>query len=333
MKILWITHRRRDELSYKSRTGISEALVARGWDIHFMSPDGDIMVERSTQLGKGHSSFTRSVSSTLERMDLVSFSVAIVEWTAVEGAAAALKKVDLPWIVMDRSPPVATGIVGWFQRKQYNKAWDLARSYGAGRAVKSAYMAASQQWVNPSAIVHSGVDFSNFKPAKMNEEAVVVYHGSLNRLRELHRLASMDFNLLLFGEGDDAQRLSKIALVEESGDVASRLASCDIGVLHLPNREVWRHASPLKIAEYAAAGLPVVASDVSGLEQYRDAEWMTLIPLGDDDAFQEAVLSLCGLPHKERQRLGALARKDAENSMSWKNCTASLHEMLLEVKR
>ena len=333
MNLLWITHRRQNELTSKSRTGISNALIARGWKIQFMSPDGNILVERSTKLGKGHSSFTRSVSSALRQMELHSFSIAIVEWTAVEGAATELDKAGLPWVVMDRSPPVSTGIVGWFQRKQYNRAWDIARSLSAGRAVKSVFMATSQNWDAPSAIVPAGVECSEFEPAKMNEKAIVVYHGSLDKTRELNRLASMGLNLFLFGEGNDMKRLSKMTRVEKLGDVAARLASADVGVLHLPNREVWRHASPLKVAEYAAAGLPVVASEVSGLEQYRDSEWITLVPLGDDDACRSALLSLCQVSSQERQRLGRLARVEAEESMSWKYCTTSLHEMLLEVKR
>ena len=83
----------------------------------------------------------------------------------------------------------------------------------------------------------------------------------------------------------------------------------------------------------AASGLPVVCSDVSGLDRYRDAEWLKLIPLGDDDACRTALQTLCGLPIEERQRLGSLARKEAENSMTWAHCTEALHEMLLEVKR
>ena len=67
------------------------------------------------------------------------------------------------------------------------------------------------------------------------------------------------------------------------------MAGADVGVLHLPNREVWKHASPLKVAEYAAAGLPVVASEVSGLEQYRDEDWIQLIEkasTGDMTSFE-----------------------------------------------
>ncbi|MEC8927425.1 MAG: glycosyltransferase [Candidatus Thermoplasmatota archaeon] len=333
MKLLWITHRRQSEMSATTQRGVASALKNRGWEIEFMSPDGQHRVERSTRLGRGHQTFNRSIADKLHSMELGDYCVAIAEWTGVEGASGELSRAQLPWIIMDRSPPITSGIIGWIQRKQYNKAWGIAKNLSKGRAVKSSYMGDSQDWQKPSAIVPAGVDTTAFVSASMNDNPLVVCHGSLDRSRELNRLTKMGVDLLLFGEGNDSQRLSNMARVEGPGDVASRLSGADVGVLHLPNRDVWRHASPLKVAEYAAAGLPVVASEVSGLERYRNAEWLKLIPLGDDEACKTALHTLCNLSLDERRRLGALARQEAERSMTWENCTEALHEMLLEVKR
>ncbi len=332
MKLLWITHRRQSEMSATTQKGVAAALEMRGWKIEFMSPDGQHPVERSTRLGRGHQTFSRSVAQRLSAMELDEYCASIVEWTAVQGASSELNRAQLPWIIMDRSPPITSGIIGWLQRKQYKNAWIIAKEWSAGRAVKSAYMESSLGWEKPSAIVPAGVDINAFEVATMNEKPLVVCHGSLDRSRELHRITKMGVDLLLFGEGNDSQRLSNMTRVEGVGDVSSRLAGADIGVLHLPNRDVWRNASPLKVAEYAAAGLPVVASEVSGLERYRDAEWLKLIPLGDDGACKTALQTLCELPLEERRRLGALARQEAERSMTWEHCTEALHEMLLGVK-
>jgi len=333
MKLLWITHRRQSEMSATTQRGIASALKKRGWEIEFMGPDGQHRVERSTRLGRGHQTFNRSIAEKLRSMELDNCCVAIVEWTGVQGASGELLSAQLPWVIMDRSPPITSGIIGWVQRRQYDKAWSLARNLSKGRAVKSAYMEASQDWQKPSVIVPAGVDITAFGSATMNDSPLVVCHGSLDSSRELNRLTKMGVNLLLFGEGNDSQRLSTMARVEGPGDVSSQLSGADVGVLHLPNRDVWRYASPLKVAEYAAAGLPVVASEVSGLERYRDAEWLKLIPLGDDEACRTALHTLCELSLEERRRLGALARQEAERSMTWENCTEALHEMLLEVKR
>ena len=48
MKLLWITHRRQSEMSATTRKGVAAALEMRGWEIEFMSPDGQHPVERST---------------------------------------------------------------------------------------------------------------------------------------------------------------------------------------------------------------------------------------------------------------------------------------------
>ncbi len=333
MKILWITHRRTTDMSAASRIGISSALERRGWVIDFMSPDGDFPVERSRRMGFGHRSFSNSVRTVLDSINLDDYSVLIIEWTAVQGCQKKLKSRDVPWIILDRSPPVSTGLAQLIQRFQYHRAWRFARKYAFGRAVKSPLMETRFEWSSLSAIVPSGVDIERFQISEMNDVPLVVCHGSLDRTRELHRLAKMDVNLLLFGEGDDSERLSEITRVEGVGDVSKRLAEADIGVLHLPDRDVWKYASPLKVAEFAASGLPVVASDVSGLDCFRDAPWLKLVPLGDDSACEEALQKFCRLSQKERKEIGVFARNDAENLMNWEYCTEQLHQMLIEVKR
>ena len=58
-----------------------------------------------------------------------------------------------------------------------------------------------------------------------------------------------------------------------------------------------------------------------------------LIPLGDDQACKGALDEFLSISSNERQQLGALARKEAEKSMTWTHCVNELHAMLREVKR
>ena len=320
-------------MSATARRGIAEALQVRGWEIEFLGPGAQHDAPRSSRLGRGHRSFNRSVTQRLLAMELDRFQLVIVEWTGVSGATEVLLQAGLPWVLMDRSPPVSKGIIGWMQNLQHREAWNMARVFASGRAVKSRHMAETQPWERRSAIVPAGVDIDAFEPAEMNADPVLVCHGSLDRTRELHRLVEMGFSPYLFGEGDDAERLAGLTRVEGPGPVGPRLAGCDIGLMHLPDREVWRNASPLKVAEFAAAGLPVVASAVSGLEPHRGAEWLRLTPLGDDAAFAAAVREFIGLDLAERRRLGGLARTHAEEHLTWERCTEDLHGMLVEVKR
>ena len=339
MKLLWITHRRLDQdMSSQSRHGIANALSAFGWDVKWMAPSGgDYDVKRSGVLGLGHYSFNRSVRKKLRALDLGDFSAAIVEWTAVSGSVQQLQHSSLPWIIMDRSPPVSTKIVGWIQNLQYREAWNMARVFASGCAVKSEYLAKSQPWTGGRAIVPAGVSLDAFTCSEMSEDPWAVVHGSISKERGLENLWRICNKIRFIGEGNDAKRLAKLGASVEgpynSEKLAERLSQCDVGVLHLPDRDVWRHASPLKVAEYAAAGLPVVASEVSGLEKYRHSEWMRLIPLGDTKACKEALEELLGMDASERLRLGKLARAEAEKSMTWMHCTEELNTLLHEVKR
>jgi hypothetical protein len=338
MKLLWITHRRLDDdLSARSRHGIATALTQRGWDVEWMAPSGGHHeVCRSKWIGFGHRSFTKSIKKKMAQISL-DYDLAIVEWTAVEGAVEILLANDLPWVLMDRSPPVATGLAGWIQGFQYRNAWNMARIFASACAVKSQYMADSQTWEKPQAIVPAGVNVDDFSITQMSDEPWIVCHGTLSKERELHRILKFNYQIRFIGSGNDAKNLKQMGAVVEgpfaTEELAVRLATCDIGVMHLPNREVWQHASPLKVAEYAAAGLVIVASDVSGLEQYRDSNWIRLVPLGDDQACKNALDEFLSMSSNERQQLGALARKEAEKSMAWTHCVSEMDTMLREVKR
>lgn len=339
MKLLWITHRRLDrDMSAQSRHGIANALNEYGWDVKWMAPSGgDYDVKRSAVLGLGHYTFNRSVRKQLRSMNLDDFDAAIVEWTGVTGAVQQLQTANLPWILMDRSPPISTKIVGWIQNLQYREAWNMARIFASGCAVKSQYLAESQPWSGARAIVPAGVSVDSFAIANMSDDPWAVTHGSISKERELGNLWQICNKIRFIGEGNAVKRLVKLGAIVEGpfqpAKLAERLSQCDVGVLHLPNRDVWRHASPLKVAEYAASGLPVVASEVSGLERFRESEWIRLIPLGDDQACKHALDEFLSLSADERRRLGKLARDEAEQSMTWIHCTQELNTLLLEVKR
>nr|MCS5534847.1 hypothetical protein [Candidatus Poseidoniales archaeon] len=116
MKLLWITHRRFSEMSATTQKGIAAALNKRSWEIEFMSPDGQHRVERSTRLGRGHQTFNRSIAEKLRSINLDGYCTVIVEWTGVQGASRELARVQLPWVIMDRSPPITSGIIGLMQR-------------------------------------------------------------------------------------------------------------------------------------------------------------------------------------------------------------------------
>ena len=84
------------------------------------------------------------------------------------------------------------------------------------------------------------------------------------------------------------------------------LGEADIGLApYSPDAPTY--FSPLKLFEYLAAGLAVVAADIPGVRDVTGSEAAVLIPPGDAPALARAV-SMLTVDHAERARLGAAAR-------------------------
>ena len=332
--VLWVTHRDLSvDLTKTSRWGIARELEKRGYSISWMSPTESLgyFVHRSTRLGFGHSTFIRSIRKVMPTITSPDF--AIVEWTAVEGAYRELNRRSIPWIIMDRSPPTSRGIAAMVQQRQYQKAWNIARKFSIGAAVKSKFHINSTDSI-PYVIVPGGVDCSSFiHPRSVREEPVLLYLGSISKVRELERLVKMGLKVRFVGSGDGVNQLNSLGVQVETPcsaeEVPSVLAEGDIGLLHLPNRIEWKGASPLKVSEYAAAGMCVISSDVDGLSEFSDEEWLTLVPLGDDSSFYSATKDFIDLGMDEICRRGKLAREWAIKNRDWSICINDLEKFIV----
>ena len=93
-------------------------------------------------------------------------------------------------------------------------------------------------------------------------------------------------------------------------EVPALLAGADIGLAPY-SADAPRYFSPLKLFEYLAAGLAVVAADIPGVSDIVGRDGAVLIAPGDADALAVAVLALAADPD-ERARLGRAARGLAE---------------------
>jgi glycosyltransferase involved in cell wall biosynthesis len=110
--------------------------------------------------------------------------------------------------------------------------------------------------------------------------------------------------------------------------VPALLAAFDVGVLTMPPGEHFaRHASPLKLFEYMAAGLAIVATSLPSVEEVlRDGENGLLVAPGDAAGLADALLRLIGDPAL-RDRLGAAARSAAAQ-YSWRARAARILDLL-----
>ena len=122
------------------------------------------------------------------------FDIALVEWQAVSGAIKSLNRAGIPWLIVDRSPPVFRSLAGRLQWYEYKRAWRLARKIGgaSGSVLKSKALI---EWhrekgsiVDPVILMEAGVDVSKYSVANFSETTTIVHHGQLDEERKIEQI-------------------------------------------------------------------------------------------------------------------------------------------------
>lgn len=166
------------------------------------------------------------------------------------------------------------------------------------------------------------------------------WHGT-DRLIEACADLRGNFHLDILGHGPEAEALQKQAKALRLGDrvtfhgalapaeIPARLRTFDIAVAPYPAGE--NYFSPLKIYEYLAAGLPIVASAIGSIPEVLDGTGAAaLVPPGDSSALAGALQNLID-DAEARQRMGAAARAEALAHHSWTSrCQEILAPFVLE---
>lgn len=241
----------------------------------------------------------------------------------------------------------------------------VARSATADAGVVVCVSDPVAQWVrglggvHPGAVhvVPNGVDTRRFTPVKVRTRPPTFTVGFVGTLKPWHGTSDLvqafdvlhrrdpTYRLLVVGDGPERPRLE--ALVErlrltdaveltgaaEPEDVPALLARMDVAVAPYPPEDDF-YFSPLKIYEYLAAGLPVVASDLGAL-----ADLLTstrppigvLYPAGSVADLATAVIRLRDDP-ASRADLGRRGRRAAIDEHDWADVLERILE-LSEVRR
>ena len=163
------------------------------------------------------------------------------------------------------------------------------------------------------------------------------WHGLELLLDVFIAMHSQDPGLRLLLVGDGPERAGIERSIAQAGisdsvtltgavppaEVANWLRQMDVGVAPYPEMEPF-YFSPLKIYEYMAAALPVVASRVGGLDRVvREQKTGLLYPPGDAAGLQAALAGLRADPALCR-RLGQAARDEALTRHSWDSVAARI---------
>jgi glycosyltransferase involved in cell wall biosynthesis len=191
-------------------------------------------------------------------------------------------------------------------------------------------------------VVPTGVDLDLFEPGRpgraerraalgLGDRFVLGWVGSFRPFHALDQavdaLAGLDdVALLLVGDGPEREAIEARAAARgvtvattgmvTQAELPSHLAAMDAGLVLAPADGAF-HYSPLKLAEYLAAGLAVVAPDVVTIRsRVTDEDEVLLVPAGDVHALRDTVIRL----RDDRDlvaRLGAAGRTAAEQRLSW----------------
>ena len=152
-----------------------------------------------------------------------------------------------------------------------------------------------------------------------------------------------DARLLLIGDGGERQRMMDRArhlglahAVQFTGrvphgDVPSLLSAADIAVAPYPVLEQDLWFSPLKVFEYMATGLAIVATDMGQIHQVLRQDTSGLLVPPGDAASMAAALQRLLADAELRRRLGEQARRDAVQKHSWDQYLDTLEHELAAV--
>jgi glycosyltransferase involved in cell wall biosynthesis len=164
----------------------------------------------------------------------------------------------------------------------------------------------------------------------VDERPVVVFVGTLKpwhdpailvRALGVLRERNVAPHLLLVGDGPERERLEALASQEglsslltftgsvTHDEVPGYLAAADVAVATY-HPDTGSYFSPLKLFEYLAAGLPVVAAEMGEIPHcVRRGETGLLYPPGDAEALADALATLIA----DRERAVALGRNGREH--------------------
>jgi glycosyltransferase involved in cell wall biosynthesis len=201
----------------------------------------------------------------------------------------------------------------------------------------------------PIAVARNGVDLERFRPDSaarcelrashgLTDTVTVGYLGSFKRwhglsdsLRVLERLVAQGLPVRFVAIGSGSDRAKFEAECRSRGlsahvtvlpgvphdEVARVLQMIDVALMTYPKIEPF-YFSPLKMYEYLACGVPVVASALGQItEVLQSADMGRLVEPEDIDGFTGAVADLVS-NHDLRARLGVTARQWAEHNCSWR---------------
>jgi len=199
-------------------------------------------------------------------------------------------------------------------------------------------------------VISNGVNLSRFKSSSVPESGEVFTIGFVGTLKPWHGLDNLieafvllhrnqpSARLLIVGDGPKRDHLESALKSYGLADAAhftgavvpdqvpKLLAKMDVAVAPYPESQAF-YFSPLKVLEYMAAGLPVVASCIGQITSLIQHDYDGILcPPGEPTALAQALEQLMLSPVL-CQALGREARRTVEQSHGWHSVTQRIFKL------
>ena len=307
MKILWVTGRRLDsDLASSTEIGLFGSLTKMGHCVKLFSPGGleanqQNHIKIKNKNIPGLVTITGSLYIRRKILGIINqdnYDIILIDWRYVFFIKKILKRINIPWFMIDRGPPVDKNWKLWFQKITWIKSWKFAKNNAKAGVIVSKkhglfvrkYASLSMDFI----ILPSGTSFANPKINKAYNKLKLIYVGQIDQRRDIASLINLknslnrsgiDNNITVIGEGDAKDWLIKNTMDLEGFEVISKKKPHEIniimqefhfGLMPMPKIPIWEMSSPIKISEYARCGLIVLGPKHEGNMWNKEVSWVVL---------------------------------------------------------
>ena len=310
--------------------------------------------------------FVLQIETIRSNVDVIIFGINAAHLIPIAKLGMSLHKRKI--LVLDvRTVPVDVkpSLKGIIQLLRYKLAIKIADKFCNGITTITPLLAETirpklRRLKNKIGYFSTGVNFELFNPENavslkdklgLSGKFVLIYHGTLSPNRGLQNVVKAVANLrneiknlvfLLVGDGEAKSqilRLSKSLNISDRiivtgqvpyNQVPSYIKSSDLGILPLPNIEWWNVSSPIKLKEYLAMQLPVIATDIPAHRNViKHTGGAILIPDNSVDTISSAIKNF----YQSRiLQYDMRSRNQLEKIISYKTETKKLLKFLEKLK-
>ena len=279
--------------------------------------------------------------------------IVLTETVGLGPTIESIKKVGgrkLRLIHWEKSPPTEASILGKLQYFHWRRTW---KRYGSApdctmfQSKPHIGHVIDEAGISPkmSIVMENGVDVQLFDKdgSLMRDQNKICYVGTVSKARGVFDLIAAgdivykekpDFQLHIFGHGSSKSAVRKLAedriwlkvheFLEEQ-DFVRHLSEASIGVVPHPDYPVWRICSALKLREYAAMGMAVVARRLPVHEEFEGEDWMFIKEDGvGETSLAAGMISALQDIEKNGNSISSSSREYAERYFTYEYQTKAL---------